>query len=143
MSTIVLWLDANARTVTSFGDQLLKYRWVEIFTEPNLCIDYIKTHPIQTLFLVASGSLAEHVVPEIYECANVKQILIFCASIVSHMHWTSEYVEKLLMYDHPSDLLARLWTEMEEHFRKQADEYIQQAEQLKEEAKQYKQSSCG
>ena len=143
MSTVILWLDSNANSTTSFRDKLLQYRSVQIFTEPNECIDYIKTHLMQCLFLVASGSLAENVVPQVNECANIKQILVFCASMASHTHWAADYIDKLLMFDHQDDLLGRLWIEMEQHFREQAQECNQQAEESKERAKEYKQPSCG
>ncbi|CAF4298096.1 unnamed protein product [Rotaria sordida] len=78
-------------------------------------------------------------VPQISQYDNIKQIFVFCASIVSHLHWTIDYTDRLLMFDHPDELLERLWNEMERHFREQAQQCIQQAEELKEQAKQYKQ----
>jgi hypothetical protein len=143
MSTFVLWLDANSNSTTSFHDKLLQYRLVQIFTKPDDCIDYIKSHVMQNIFLVASGSLAEHVVPQVSECVNIKQIFIFCASIASHTHWAINYSDRLLMFDHQDDLLQRLWNEMEQHFREQAQQCIQQAEEMKEQATKYKQPPCG
>jgi hypothetical protein len=143
MLTVILWLDENSDSTTSFRDELSQYQWVQVFKKSDDCIDYIKTHLVQILFLVASGSLAENVVPQVNECANIKQIYVFCASIASHTHWAVNFTDKLLMFDHQDDLLERLWTEMEQHFREQAQEYTEQAEQLKERAKQYKQPPCG
>ncbi len=143
MQTILLWLDGNAESTPSFRDKLSQYRWVHIFNKSEDCVDYIKAHLMQTLFLVASGSLAEEAVPQVSECPNIKQIFVFCASIASHTHWAINYTDKLLMFDHHDDLLERLWNEMEQHFRQQAQECIQQAEELKEQASQYKQPPCG
>jgi hypothetical protein len=143
MSTVVLWLDMNSDSTTSFRDKLSQYGWVEIFNKPDDCVDYIKAHLIQTIFLVASGSLAENVVPQVSQCANIKQIFVFCASIASHTHWAMNYADRLFMFDHQDDLLARLWNEMAQHFREQAQECIKQADELKERANQYKQPSCG
>ena len=84
-----------------------------------------------------------YVVPQVSECTNIKQIFVFCASIASHNDWATDYTDKLLMFDHQDDLLGRLQTEMEQHFREQGQEYIQQADELKKRAKQYKQPSCG
>jgi len=114
-----------------------------MFNKSDECIDYIKAHLVQTLFLVVSGSLAEDIVPQVSQCINIKQIFVFCASIASHTHWAMDYADKLLMFDHPDDLLERLWIDMEQHFREQAQECIQQAEELKERANQYKQAPCG
>jgi len=143
MSTVLVWLDANSQSTTSFRDKLSQYRWVQMFNKPDECIDYIKAHLVQTLFLVVSGSLAEDIVPQVSQCINIKQIFVFCASIASHTHWAMDYTDKLLMFDHPDDLLERLWIDMEQHFREQAQECIQQAEELKERANQYKQAPCG
>ena len=143
MLTFVLWLDANSDANTSFRDKLLSYQWVQTFTKSDECIHYIKSHVMENLFLVASGSLAEYVVPQVKQCINIKQIFVFCASIASHTHWSLDYTDQLLMFDHQDDLLQRLWTEMEQNFREQAQECVQQAEELKERAKQYKQPACG
>jgi hypothetical protein len=143
MSTVVIWLDANADSATSFRDQLLSYRSVQIFTKPEECVDYIKSHTMQHIFLIASGSLAEHVVPQINEYTNIKQIFVFCASMAAHTHWAMDYADILFMFDHQDDLLKRLWNEMEQHFREQAQEYIQQAEESKERAKRHKKPTCG
>jgi len=143
MLTFVVWLDANSDSGTNFHGKLSQYRWVQVFTKPDECVNYIKSHLIQYIFFIVSGSLAEHVVPQVSECINIKQIFVFCASIVSHNHWAIDYTDKLLMFDHQDDLLERLWTEMERHFREQAKEFIRQAEELKERAKQYKKPSCG
>jgi hypothetical protein len=143
MSTVVLWLDENSDSTPSFREKLSQYRSVQIFNQSDDCIDYIKSHLMQTLFLIVSGSLAENVVQQVNQCTNIKQIFVFCASISTHTHWAIDYTDKLLMFDHPDDLLERLWKEMEQHFREQAQECTQQAEELNEQAKQYKQPPCG
>jgi hypothetical protein len=143
MSAVILWLDTHADSATGFRDKLLVYQSVQIFTKPDDCIDYIKSHLMQHLFLVVSGSLAEYAVSQVSQCANIRQIFVFCASIASHTHWAIDYTDQLLMFDHQDDLLERLWSIMEQHFREQAQECIQQAEESKERAKQYKQPACG
>lgn len=143
MLTFVLWLDANASSATGFYDKVSQCQSMLIFNKPDDCIEYIKSHLMENLFLVVSGSLAEHVVPQVSQCTNIKQIFVFCASMKSHTDWAMDYTDRLLMFDHEDDLLGRLLIEMENHFREQAQKYIQQAEELKERAKQYKQPSCG
>jgi hypothetical protein len=144
MLTNILWLDANSDSVTSsFRDKLSQYRWVQTFNKSSDCIDYIKAHLMETFFLITSGSLAEDLVEQVSEYGNIKQIFVFCASIASHTHWAMNYTDKLLMFDHEDDLLARLWIEIEQHFREQAQECIQQADELKKRAKQFKKLSCG
>jgi hypothetical protein len=143
MLTIVLWLDANADSATSFRDKLLQCQSVLIFKKSDECIEYIKSHLMENLFLVVSGSLAEYVVPQVSQYTSIQQIFVFCASIASHTHWAIDYTDRLLMFDHQDDLLERLFIEMEQHFREQAQKCIQQAEEFKKRAQQYKQPSCG
>ena len=143
MATVIIWLDDSVETGSSFRDKLLQYSQVQLFTGAHQCIDYITSHSTQRLFLIASGSLAETVVPRVNEYEHLKQIFIFCSSIQKHIHWAVDYTDKLLMFEHPDDLLERLWREMEQDFRKQAEECIQQANALKERADEHKQSACG
>ena len=144
MSTFIVWLDASVDLpVSSFRGKLSEYKWVQFFSKSNDCIDYIKTHLVQTIFLIVSGSFAENVVSQVNEYNNVKQIFVFCASIASHTHWAINYTDRLFMFDHEDDLLERLWREVEEHFRNLAQQCLQQAEEAKTRANQYKQPSCG
>ena len=144
ISTVILWLDNNIGSpVSSFRDKLSQHESVQCFSKPDDCVDYIKAHLTQTMFLVVSGSFAEYIVPLVSEYDSVKQIFVFCASIVSHAHWAIDYADRLLMFDHEDDLLERLWREIEGHFRNIAQQCLQQAEEFKARADQYKQPSCG
>ncbi|CAF3010056.1 unnamed protein product [Rotaria socialis] len=143
MSTYILWLDRNVDSTTSFLEKLSQYQWVQTFTEVDDCVEYIKSHMMQNLFVVASGSLAKFLVPQIHQSSNIKQIFIFSASMASHTEWAMDYIDELLMFDHPDDLLERLWITMGQFFREQAQLYIEQEEKSMERAKQYKQPSCG
>ena len=143
MATTILWVDENAESTTSFGNQLLQYFQVQIFTSSSPCLAYIESHSMQRIFLIVSGSLARTLVPQVYDNEHLKQIFVFCGSIKAHVDWAVDYTEKLLMYEHPDDLLERLWREMEQDFRQQAADCIQQANVLKERADRYKQSGCG
>jgi hypothetical protein len=143
MATTILWVDSNAESTSSFRNQLLQYSQVQIFTSINPCFAYIESHPMQRLFLIASGSLARTLVPQVYNYEHLKQIFVFCRSIAAHTDWAADYIDKILMYDHPDDLLERLWREMEKDFRQQADDCIRQANASKERADQHKQKSCG
>lgn len=144
MSTTILWLDNSSESpVSSFRDKLSEHKLVRCFSKPDDCVDYIKAHLMQMMFLIVSGSFAENIVPQLTEYDTVKQIFVFCASIVAHAHWAVDYTDRLLMFDHEDDLLERLWREMEQHFRDIAEQCLRQAEEFKARADQYKQPSCG
>lgn len=143
MAATILWVDENAVSTPSFRNQLVQYCPVQIFTNASPCFAYIESHSTQRLFLIASGSIARTLVPQVYNYDHLKQIFIFCGSIKAHIDWAVDYTDKLLMFEHPDDLLERLWREMEQDFRQQAVDCIQQANVLRERADRHKQSGCG
>jgi hypothetical protein len=54
-----------------------------------------------------------------------------------------DYTDKILMFDHENDLLRKLFKEIEEYLRQQAEQYIKQANIFKKRAQLFNQESCG
>ncbi|CAF1135051.1 unnamed protein product [Adineta steineri] len=145
-SQLIVWLDANANDYTSsFRKKLTdnEHQCVKIFTEVNPCITFIETHINQTIFFILSGSFGSEVIPLIYHYDHISQIYLFCASIVSHTSWAIDYADKMLMFDHENDLLRRLFKDIEEYLRLQAEQYLKQANHCKAYAELFKQDQCG
>ena len=139
----VLWLDANSNNEnSSFLLKLRDAENVQTFTEVHACINYIKTHLQQPLFLIVSGTLAVEAVPEIYDLSNVLMVFVFCASMKTYTEWAMDFCEKLLMFDHEDDLMERLWLQTEEYSQEQAEQYRKHADLCRERARKFKQS-CG
>jgi len=137
----IIWLDANALdSDSSFREQLGN---AQIFINPDECINYIRTHQNEYIYLISSGSFVREVVPVVYELNNLIQIFLYCGSVMKYAEWGLDYIDKLLMYDHGDDLLERLWSEMESHMRAQAKMYLEKADEYKNRALKYKKSSCG
>lgn len=138
-----LWLDSNSNDEnSSFRLKLKDAENVQTFTEVQTCINYIKNHLQQPLFLITSGTLAVEIVPEIYDLSNILMVFVFCASMKTYTEWALDFYEKLLMFDHEDDLLERLWLQAEEYSRERAEEYRQYADLCRERARKFKQS-CG
>ena len=138
----ILWLDQHSNSTNSFSEKLLDYQSVQIFNELDQCIECIKNHPDQALFLITSGSFAKIIVPQINQYDCIKQIYVFCASVTVHVDWATDYVEKLLFFEHQDDLLERLWSDLEKYFRLLIEQCTIQADGMKQRVRQYKQV-CG
>jgi hypothetical protein len=136
----ILWLDTNSSDPKStFRAKLGE---VEAFTDVDKCIEYIKTHLNEPIYLIVSGSFAKEAVPEIYESSNLVQIFLFCGSVATYCEWGMDYCDKMMIFDHGDDLLERLWNDLESNLRKQALLYLKCAEEYKQKALQYRQK-CG
>ena len=142
MRTEILWLDQNSQSTESFRKRLQDYEFVQTFNDIDTCLNYIETHRNTDLFLVASGTLAKMLVPRIVQYDWIKQIFVFCGVMLEHTDWASDYTDILLLFDHPDDLLERLWSGVGNHFRSLARHYTEQADLMNQLSKRYKQS-CG
>jgi hypothetical protein len=63
--------------------------------------------------------------------------------VATYSEWGLDYSEKLFMFEHEDDLLARLWKDFEIKLREQADLCLKKADEFKQRALGYKQPSCG
>ncbi len=137
----ILWLDVNSSDpLSSFR---LKLGDAQTFTDADDCIQYIQSHPNELIYLIISGSFAEKTIPQIYESPNLVLIFLFCGSVAAYSEWGINYCEKMLMYEHGDDLLARLWKDIQIKLHEQANLCLKKAEEFKQRALEYKQPPCG
>jgi hypothetical protein len=113
---------------------------VQTFIDPKDCIPYIQSHSNEQIYLIISGLFARKTVPQIYNSLNLIQIFLLCGSVADYSEWALDYCEKMLIFDHEDDLLARLWGDLEIKLREQAHLCLKQAQELKQKALKYKQS---
>jgi hypothetical protein len=137
----IIWLDIHSSDPKS--SFRLKLGEAQTFIDSNDCIRYIKSHPNELIYLIISGSFAKSTIPEIYDTSNLIQIFLFCGTIAAYSSWGIDYCEKMLMFEHEDDLLARLWKDLENQLHEQANLCLKKAEEFKQRALQYKQSPCG
>jgi hypothetical protein len=137
----IIWLDINSSDPNN--NFRLKLGEVQTFTNPNDCIEYLQCHPNELIYLIISDSFAKTTIPQIYDYANLIQIFLFCGTVAAYSEWGLDYCEKLFMFDHEDDLLARLWKDFEIKLREQAEICLERADEFKQRALRYKQPSCG
>ncbi|CAF2610953.1 unnamed protein product [Rotaria sp. Silwood2] len=102
----IIWLDANSSDAkSSFRNKRID---AQTFTDVDHCIEYIRSHSNESIYLIVSGSLAKEIVPEIYEFSNLVQIFLFCGSISGYAEWAMDYRDKIMIFNHGDDLLERL-----------------------------------
>jgi hypothetical protein len=137
----IIWLDTNASdTESSFR---IKLGDAHTFTDVDSCINYIQSHPCESIYLIVSGAFAKQTIPEIYDASNLVQVFLYCGSVITYSEWALDYCDKLMIFDHGDDLLERLWKDLESNLRKQATLYSKRADEYKQRALQYKQPACG
>jgi tetratricopeptide (TPR) repeat protein len=66
---------------------------VKTFTEPRLCIQYLHSIDNEKAFVISSGSLGEHLVPNIHPMPQVDTIYIFCKNKSQHEQWTKNWAK--------------------------------------------------
>ncbi|CAF3000895.1 unnamed protein product [Rotaria sp. Silwood2] len=73
------------------------------------CLEMIDINRDKKIFLITSGSLGLQLVPRVlntFPC--VEKIYIFCGYIRGLVDWAMDFTDKLLMFDFPNDLFARV-----------------------------------
>lgn len=102
---VVMWL--NEHIGLSGNNEAIKDRFRRVtfplytFTDVQPAIQFIHQQQIngKSFFLIVSETLRREIVPQIYGLHCVRQILIFCGSILNHSKWAGDYVEKTLMFE--------------------------------------------
>ncbi len=89
----------------------------------SIFIDKVsKSH--RNIFLICSGSLGEKFIPEIYHNKFVHSIFILTFDIQNHYEWASDYIEKIQIFTHELDLLARLARDIAVYYEKKSSNDI-------------------
>lgn len=64
---------------------------VNMFTETEICITFLRGIQLEKVFLIASGSLAQGVVPRIHDMTQIDAIYIFCSNKSGHEEWVKNW----------------------------------------------------
>jgi tetratricopeptide (TPR) repeat protein len=95
---LLIWVDANIdESKRDYQHSLVRLRSVvndvNIFTKPDQCIQFLNDVENEKAFVIISGSLGEHLVPDIHALPQVDAIYIFCGNKSRHEQWTKEWVK--------------------------------------------------
>ncbi|CAF4793582.1 unnamed protein product, partial [Rotaria sp. Silwood2] len=66
---------------------------VKTFTQPDECIQFLKSINLEKVFLVASGILGQDFVPNIHDIPQLHSIYILCPNKESHKEWAQNWAK--------------------------------------------------
>lgn len=95
---VLIWMDASIdpsnedcqNTLTQLRNVVND---IYIFTESNICIQFMNTIVNEKAFVIVSGSLGEHFVQDIHAMPQLDAIYIFCYDKFRHEQWTKSWVK--------------------------------------------------
>ena len=81
---------------------------IRTFTEKDDCLKYISTIRDECIFLIASGSMGEIILPNIHDLPQICGIYIFCSDIVKHNQWSKSFPKIHGVFDDENHLMVCL-----------------------------------
>ena len=95
-NVLLVWLDSNIddnnqdcqNTVTQLRRVVNN---INTFTDGDECIQFIEDINDNKVCMIISGSLGQHIVPQVHSMSQVDSIFIFCGNKKRHEQWTKEW----------------------------------------------------
>ena len=92
---VLIWLDAHINESNSdFHESMTQLRAmvdaIDIFTDPDRCLNFMTRIKDEKIFLMVSGALGEHFVPRIHQMSEVDSIFVFCGNKSKHEQWAKK-----------------------------------------------------
>ncbi|CAF1544450.1 unnamed protein product, partial [Adineta ricciae] len=93
---LLVWVDANIDEKGQDCQNTLTHlrsvvNDVNIYTQPDACVQFLNSIGDEKAFVITSGSLGQHLVPEIHDIPQVNAIYIFCGDKSKHETWTKSW----------------------------------------------------
>jgi tetratricopeptide (TPR) repeat protein len=93
---LLIWVDASIdQSKKDCQNTLVQLRNivndVTICTESEQCIQCLKGIDKEKVFIIASGALGQHLVPNIHAMSQIDAIYIFCGNKSRHEEWTKKW----------------------------------------------------
>jgi hypothetical protein len=93
---LLIWVDGNIdlknedceNTLTKLREVVKK---VHHCMTPAECIEFLNNMDDEKAFVILSGYLGQHLVPDIHDMAQVRAIYIFCSNKAQHEGWANEW----------------------------------------------------
>jgi tetratricopeptide (TPR) repeat protein len=95
---LLIWMDPNIdQSNTDSKNALAQLRNivndVNIFTEPDQCVDFLTDLKDMKAFLIANGSLGQHIIPLMHDIPQLDTIYIFCGNKSQHEEWAKKWTK--------------------------------------------------
>ncbi|CAF3904094.1 unnamed protein product [Adineta steineri] len=110
---LLIWVDANIDQADKHCQNTLAQlknviNDVSLCTEPNQCIQALKKIDKERAFVIPSGSLGQHLVPEIHSMPQLDAIYIFCSNKSRHEGWTQNWTKIKGVHTNNKDICQAL-----------------------------------
>ncbi|CAF1092680.1 unnamed protein product [Rotaria sordida] len=111
---VLIWLDRALDTKYNDLRNLAKIRDVayslRTYTDPTVCLEYIKESSNEKIFLIVSGTIGKEFVPLIHHLPQVQSIYVLCLHKRQQIEWTSAFskIRQEDIFNHVSPLIDRL-----------------------------------
>ena len=95
---LLIWVDANIdESKQDCENTLTQLRSVvnnvNIFTQQDQCVHFLNETKNEKAFIIVSGSLGQHLVPDIHALPQLDAIYIFCGYKSRHEQWTKKWAK--------------------------------------------------
>ncbi|CAF0716866.1 unnamed protein product [Adineta steineri] len=95
---LLVWVDASIdETNKDCQDTLAQLKNVvndvSLCTQPDQCVQVLNQFDHERAFVITSGSLGQHLVPEIHDVPHLDAIYIFCGDKSRHQEWTQNWTK--------------------------------------------------
>ncbi|CAF0926231.1 unnamed protein product, partial [Adineta ricciae] len=88
---------------------------VNIYTQPDACAQFLNSIGDEKAFVITSGSLGQHLVPEIHGISQVNAIYIFCGNKSRHENWTKSWSKVKGVHTNIKEICEALTTGVKQH----------------------------
>ncbi|UJR23426.1 hypothetical protein I4U23_026431 [Adineta vaga] len=95
-NVLLVWLDSNIDNNNEDCQNTMKHlrrivNDLNIYTNGDQCIQFIETIETCKVCMIISGSLGQHIVPQVHNLSPIDSIFIFCGNKKQHEEWTKEW----------------------------------------------------
>ncbi|CAF3814909.1 unnamed protein product, partial [Rotaria sordida] len=89
---LLIWLDADFdESKNDYKQSMQQLRnviaTIITFTDADQCVDYLSDIKDEKVLMIVSGSLGQHVIPEIQICPQLDSVYVFCDNQSMHEQW--------------------------------------------------------
>ncbi|CAF1648639.1 unnamed protein product [Adineta ricciae] len=117
---LLVWVDGNIDEKDQDYQNTLKHlrsvvNDVNICTQPDACLQFLNSIGDEKAFVITSGSLGQHLVPEIHGIPQVNAIYIFCGNKSRHENWTKNWSKVKGVHTNIKEICEALTTGVKQH----------------------------
>ncbi|CAF1627758.1 unnamed protein product, partial [Adineta ricciae] len=117
---LLVWVDANIDEKGQDCQNTLTHlrsvvNDVNIYTQPDACVQFLKSIGDEKAFVITSGSLGQHLVPEIHGIPQVNAIYIFCGDKSRQETWTKNWSKVKGIHTNIKEICKALTTDVKQH----------------------------